>query len=242
LTSARKLDRKLITDIFTAFGEEDLVRNEDLIDEMILAASSVDEYDVEEEGADTTFDKYSFARALTSDVQSFDVDCETTLTTHYFDVFKTIYSTKEKAGIRRSSLPFWLSRSMNDEDSENRLGGDGSEGPELTSRSQSVDGEILEENGKESNERLRPVTSTFTFPAIDYVAGTYRSAWFVTALWVCGVATYFAYLWDYQVAFGRIDCTEITNDGALFGCRIVNGIVNWLVIMLELRSVLCYTV
>lgn len=240
-TSARKLDRQLITDIFTAFGEEDLVRDEDLIDEMILAATSVGEYDVEEDGAGTTFDKYSFARALTSDVQSYDVDCETSLTTHYYDVFKTIYSTKEEVGIRRSSLPFWLSRSKDDKDSENTLGGDVTGGPEQSSQSQSVNGEMLE-NGKEGNENLRPVETAFTFPAIDYVAGTYRSKRFVIALWVCGVATYFAYLWNFQVAFGRVDCSGITKNGTLFGCRIVNGIVNWLVIMVELRSVLCYSV
>ena len=238
-TSPRKLDRKLISDVFTAFGEQDLVCNEDLMDEMILAASAVGEYDVEEDGAGVTFDKYSFARALTSDVQSYDVNCETTLTTHYFDVFKSIGSTEEKAGIRRSSLPFCLSRSMYNEDSENKLGVDVCVKPEQTNRSESMNWEPIE-NSEDGNERLRPVISAFTFPSIDYVAGTYRSNRFVIALWVCCVVTYFAYLWNYQVAFGRIDCSGITDKSALFGCRVVNGIINWLIIMLELRSVLCY--
>jgi hypothetical protein len=243
-TSPRKLDRQLITDMFAAFGEDDLVRNEDLIDEMILAASSSGgEYDVEEDGAGTTFDKYSFARALTSDIQNYSVDCETSLTTHYYDVFKTIYSTKEKAGMQPSLLPFWLSRSKDGGDSASKSGRDESEGMEPTDQSQSED-EKRPEKGtasskKASNEKLRPVEKVFTFPAIDYVAGTYRSKRFVIALWVCGVATYFAYLYDFQVAYGRIDCSGITDNGKLFGCRIVNGIINWLIIMMELRSVLC---
>jgi hypothetical protein len=65
---------------------------------MLAASSSIGEYDVEEDGAGTTFDKYSFARALTSDVQDYSVNCETSLTTHYYDVFKTIIFHKGKGG------------------------------------------------------------------------------------------------------------------------------------------------
>jgi hypothetical protein len=239
-TSPRKLDRKLITDIFTAFGEEDLVRNGELIDEMMLVTSSSSgECDVEEDAAGATFDKYSFARALTSDVQDYSVNCETSLTTHYYDVFKTMHSTKQKEGINRSLLPFKLSTSKND---ANNSGRDESEGTKPTDRSQNEPENRLSKgtvsSEKTSNAKLRPVEKVFTFPAIDYVAATYRSKHFVIALWVCGVATYFAYLYDFQVAFGRIDCSDITNHGKLFGCRILNGIINWLIIMLELRSVL----
>jgi hypothetical protein len=243
-TSPRKLDRHLITDIFTAFGEEDLVRHSELIDEMMLAASSSGGgYDEEEDGAGTTFDKYSFARALTSDVQNYSVNCETSLTTHYYDVFKTIYSTKEKAEIPRSLLPFRLSRSKDDGDHANKSGPDKSQGtmPNDEPRSEPVNPLEMAtvSNEKEKSEKLRPVEKFFTFPAIDYAAGTYRSKRFVIVLWVCGVSTFFAYLYDVEVAFGRINCSGTTNSATFFGCRIVNGVVNWLIIMLQLRSVLC---
>jgi hypothetical protein len=82
-------------------------------------------------GAHTHSDTCSNTRtyAQTDTKLQYDVDCETSLATHYCDVFKTIYSTKKEAGIRHSSLPFWLSRSKNDEDSENKLGGNMSGGP-----------------------------------------------------------------------------------------------------------------
>jgi len=212
------LNRQLITDIFSAYGEENLVRNQELIDDMIAAASTSNT-DIEENGG-AIFDKFAFARALTSDVQSYNIGWETELTTHYYDVFQTIYSTKTTRGIRRASLPFWLDK------------------PKETNQLDRTTEETEEIGQSLKNEETRPVERAFTFPAIDYIAGTYRSKVFVIVLWVCGVATYFAYLWDFEVAFGRVDCSGITNRGHLFGCRIVNGIINWLVIMLELRYVL----
>ena len=72
-TDPRPLDRELIRDMFAAYGEHELVENDEFIDEMIAAAAVVmtedDDADLEEHGGVPMLDVRSFARALTADVQ-----------------------------------------------------------------------------------------------------------------------------------------------------------------------------
>ena len=67
--------------------ELDLVIDEDLIDEMIQAATDGQ--------PDALFDETTFARALTSDVELYDVNKEARISTHYEDVFGR-YAVDEK--------------------------------------------------------------------------------------------------------------------------------------------------
>ena len=82
---------QLIRDIFTTYGEDELVENDDIIDEMIAAAKVTvaddedEDGDIEENGGVPLLNVRSFARALTSDTQLYDVENETRLTTFYYD-------------------------------------------------------------------------------------------------------------------------------------------------------------
>eukprot|EP00804_Cyclotella_cryptica_P013395 CCRYP_005153-RC/>CCRYP_005153-RC protein AED:0.37 eAED:0.37 QI:231/1/1/1/1/0.91/12/2182/791 len=87
----------------------------------------------------------------------------------------------------------------------------------------------------DADSDIRHVTSVFTFPSIDYTADTFRSKSFVILLWVTWILSYFAYLFNGQdnvLAFGVLHCEENMNNS--FGCWVLQGIINWLLIMLEL--------
>jgi hypothetical protein len=200
-TVPKILDKELLKNIFAAYGERELVENDDLLDEMMLAAT---------DGKEGVFlDNHTFARALTHDIQKYDVKTETDITTHYFDVFRTVYSTKKKkTGLL--SLP--------------SLGA----GPDACWADEEANGR---NSGIDSGEDIRAVEREFTAASIDYTADTYRSKSFVVILWTTGVCTYFAYLEGIS-NFGRIDCEYRKSQ---FGCKIANGIIQWTVIMLQLR-------
>ncbi|KAL9190376.1 hypothetical protein ACHAXT_007587 [Thalassiosira profunda] len=97
----RPLTKELIRQLLEFYGEGELAEDEKLLDEMLLAAASdKDELDVE--GDAVLFDHRAFVRPLTHDVQQYNIDSETSLTTNYYDVFGTCYSTKERQ--KRKSL------------------------------------------------------------------------------------------------------------------------------------------
>jgi len=186
--------------IFAAYGERDLVENDDLLDEMMLAAT---------DGKEGVFlDNHTFARALTHDIQKYDVKTETDITTHYFDVFRTVYSTKKKkTGLMSLSSLGAGPDAWADEEANGR------------------------NSGIDNGEDIRAVEREFTAASIDYTADTYRSKSFVVILWTTGVCTYIAYLEGIS-NFGRIDCEYRKSQ---FGCKIANGIIQWTAIMLQLR-------
>lgn len=199
----------------------------------------------------------------TSDIQKYDVNNETKLSTHYHDVFDTYESTKE--------IPHW---SEILKELPKRLGTTRSneDGSECGSEEDSVKVDEECTAGEQDSIETRAVERFFTFPAIDYIAGvfmasegvsyalvlnftdqpflllfsietgTYSSKIYVVTLWVCGVSTYFAYLFGHNINYGHMDCImefdengNASNRGQYFGCRMANGLLNWIIIMLELR-------
>ncbi|KAL7553368.1 hypothetical protein ACHAWF_016652 [Thalassiosira exigua] len=93
----RPLTKDLVRQLLCFYGEEEIAEDERLLDEMMMAATSSippgTTPDVEEPAL---FDQHAFVRALTHDVQQYNVDNENHLTTNYYDVFQTCYSTKER--------------------------------------------------------------------------------------------------------------------------------------------------
>ncbi|KAL7465413.1 hypothetical protein ACHAXS_005737 [Conticribra weissflogii] len=84
-------------------------------------------------------------------------------------------------------------------------------------------------------EDVRPVQRVFTFPSIDYTADTFRSKGFVVLLWVTWILSYFAYLFDRDgQRLGDLNCNESEPN---FGCFILQGLVNWSIIMLQLTLI-----
>ena len=87
---------------------------------------------------------------------------------------------------------------------------------------------------EEQPQKVRDVRRMFTYAAIDTTSGTYRDKSFVVLLWAAFVATFFAYLYDFNIQFGKRDCSTSTSENEMFGCQLANGIVSWFVVMLEL--------
>lgn len=86
----------LLQKIFEAYGEEELARDEKLLQSMIVHAQGVDmEADVADKstthtggGAPNLFDMDTFAAALTNDVTLFNIHNETRASNVYMDVFE----------------------------------------------------------------------------------------------------------------------------------------------------------
>lgn len=279
-TEPRPLDRQLIRDIFTAYGEDELVENDDIIDEMIAAAkvaTSDDEDggDIEENGGVPILDIKTFARVLTADTQLYDVENETRLTTFYYDCMGTHYSThvdrqstgggilsrifkccgKKSEEVDARALKhvasnddcFWESHTASiavhrdgrppPKFSASIIDGRSKQGStNETERAveQSFHNDLDQNNKEKQPQKVRDVQRMFTYAAIDTTSGTYRDKRFVVLLWSAFVATFFAYLYDFNIQFGKRDCSTSTSDNEMFGCQLANGIVSWFVVMLEL--------
>lgn len=93
-TTPKKLDKALVKDIFAAYGERHLVDDDELIEEMISAASGGKHKDGDG-SATCLLDSHALARALTADVRKYHVENESSVSTHYYDVFHTLLD-KEK--------------------------------------------------------------------------------------------------------------------------------------------------
>jgi hypothetical protein len=72
--------------------------------------------------------------------------------------------------------------------------------------------------------------SSFLFPYFTlFVLGFHQS--YVVVLWVSWILTYFAYLQSGKILqMAQLQCDELN-----FGCLLAQGIVNWFIIMFQLR-------
>jgi len=75
----QRLTKKLLRKIFSTYGELDLIDDDDLLEEMINAASDGD--------PNCLLNTETFARALTNDLDLYDVNAETRLSTNFEDIF-----------------------------------------------------------------------------------------------------------------------------------------------------------
>jgi hypothetical protein len=89
----RPLTKDLIRQILMFYGEESIAEDEGLLDDMLMAANHKSNPSAEENALDIVgdalvlFDCRAFARALTQDVQLYNIENENRLTTNYDDVF-----------------------------------------------------------------------------------------------------------------------------------------------------------
>ena len=71
------------------------------------------------------------------------------------------------------------------------------------------------------------------------MVGSYSSKSLVTFLWASFIITYFAYFYDaQQTSQEREYCSSQANNE--FACLVANGIVNWLIILVQLWYVCFY--
>ena len=163
-STPQRLDTKLLKKIFTAYGEVEIAGNEDLLQEMVECAApggftcppsekeSVTESTII--SPSLLLDETTFARALTSDIQQYDVKNEIRQTTYYQDVF----------GIE-SVNPF-----HENHNSKSNL------------KEDDVEGAIVLEKADDFSKL--PVERVSTAASIDITAGTHRSQILMVFLWV----------------------------------------------------------
>jgi len=86
----RPLTKELLYAIFARYKEIEIIRNDDnLVDDMIKLAVG--------EGGNVMLDSETFARALTDDIQLYNVDNESRISTYYEDAFGINHVDKESS-------------------------------------------------------------------------------------------------------------------------------------------------
>ena len=146
----KELLRQLLRYYFT---DGELADDENLLDEMLSMArgGSIENGGDDEE---IIFDQYSFVRALTHDIQRYNIDNENSKNTNYVDVFKTYYSTKSEE--KTCSCLNVINPMKAVEDGRN----------------------------EEGEGAISPVQRVYTCPSIDYTADTFRSKVYLCCLLV----------------------------------------------------------
>jgi hypothetical protein len=84
-TEPQPLTKELLKQILVFYGEIDMADDDDLMNEMIAAAYGGESQDIE--GKQLMLDKYTFARALTADVELYNIENENSVTTNFYDVY-----------------------------------------------------------------------------------------------------------------------------------------------------------
>ena len=238
---------ELMKDILLFYGEREMALNDNLVREMIWAAAGSSGHIHDDNDDDilplVRLDECAFARALTGDVQKHDIGSENKNSTNYFDVFKTLYSTKKSNDfVTRMTMEDTTRECANasdmiDDSSANVVTTTASVATELgelglesSLHCRTKEDQLRCQNVKVDNEEaIRPVERIFTFPSIDYTVDSFRNKTFVVTLWVTYVVSYFAYLFGYS---GAVDVDAC---GDTFGCIIGIGILKWIEVMVELR-------
>lgn len=119
----QRLIPDLLRRIFALYGEEALVDDDDLIQEMILSATGG--------SLDAFLDDAAFTRALVSDVELYNTDNEKRFTTHFEDVFGD-----DKSYMARDTNE---DSSFREEDDEEKIADTGKKKPPMTFTFSAID-------------------------------------------------------------------------------------------------------
>jgi len=220
-STPQRLDINLLKQIFTAYGEVEIAGNEELLQEMVECATpggiicppSEKESVTESTTASSSLllDETTFARALTSDVQQYDIKNEIRQTTYYQDVF----------GIE-SVNPF-----HENHNSFNKL------------KEDDVEGAIVPE--KIDDFSKLPVERVSTAASIDITAGTHRSQILMVFLWATVLISFFSYAFSFSRMSGTRACQHAgiiyvynltapwTSNREAMACEFVASIFIWLI-------------
>jgi len=232
-----KIDNHLVKGFFLQYGEHELANDDQLINEMVLAATGG------KEGA--VFNAESFLRGLTFDVEKYDTSNELKLTSNYYDVFQTHYSTASegpsesihdenkvlsKLATSFDVLKNKFTASLPSSQSDNTAIPDVAADDMEVQPSQPVpcDMEVQSfqyipsdkniattpfpppytSSSTHCQENLRPVKKLYTAPQIDSSVDTYMSNFYTVLLWLFFVMTSFAYLPNPTGTTDWIGCEE----------------------------------
>lgn len=213
----KALTATLIRQILQGYGEEALAQNEDLVKAMLEQAGDGHHRRV-------ILDSRTFCRALTADVQEFDVHSKNKMSTNYDDVMGD-------PGSRGSEKP---ANEMDDAESSDNL--------KASAPSEDVES-ITIVSTKSLDDDVNDIPTIPTAPQIDYVTDTFRSKPLVLCQWTFFVFSFQTYLTFPFNQWIRHDiCPKIEsgrwgeNNGAFF-CMIGMNVVKWIIIMLAMSVV-----
>jgi len=143
-------------------------------------------------------------KACTDDIAKYNNDWDETATTHFDDVFQG--TTLDVEVIAGSS------KNQN------------------TDGSKELDDEEVNKSKSKFDEGQQ-VKRVYTAASVDGIAENYSSKAFVAIVWFLVVMLYFSYVINLNSFLGALDCSKFNND---FACKVVNSIVAWLLIFVQL--------
>jgi hypothetical protein len=224
-------------------------------------------------GGGTTTARECLIRALTSDLHKYNINWKNKLSINYYDalegdaatredeVAENEYNSQHDDDYNKSNTMMMMMMMM---DPENAA--------VVTSQSirrtatQDTSGTTVEEeqhdtgqhkktkqwrHQEQQQQQQHPLMRSYTAPNIDFYADTHRRPFYVTAIWVCCVTLYFAYVWGANgaetvevvneedgtnttitVTWSTVqNCNERYSDLA---CPIINGITAFLAVFIQL--------
>lgn len=214
----QKLDVILLKRIFTAYGENEIASNDALLEDMVACADVVDEIQ-QRKGI---LDAYTFAMALTSDVQLYDTSSEVRLSTYFQDVFEhESFNTESDLNEDERTIG-----TIRDHDE--------------VGRSWKLDPKVT----------AHKVELRFTAPSIDITAATYRSKGLMAFLWATMLISYYVYA--YRFALTNLNAQKACSSAGInyqfsltrpwldnadaIGCEIYTSIKLWNIFFLIMTA------
>lgn len=232
----KKLDKELIQKILIAYGEADLASNEALMEEMLAAAQT-------DEG---TLNLEAFSKGLTFDVQLYDIANETRVSTKCVGLYTYCMDTvSSRYGIIcSSSFHSTLSYYSYDDvflTKNHREDWDEKDAADLDEEEAAQRRSVADQRKSMS----KALDTRFTAPAIDMVAGTFRSKVVMVLLWAAYIITTFAYQGFGGAENDVVVCTEEdaqfsygqswTSELKPMSCAVGTSVIRWLVLFIFSR-------
>jgi hypothetical protein len=202
------LTKTLLRQILCAYGEDALAEDDELINQMMKQSGALHNR--------VLLDASTFLKALTADVQDFDVNNKDKLTTFFDDIMGSSNNNNESGS------------NMNDSSHQKR-------------RNPAKTMHWIDSLPKCSDSF---VSTTFTAPHIDNTADTFRSRPLVIWQWAFFILSFQTYLiGELNQKISTFECTEFdplasfgANVGA-FACTLGWSVLSWIIIMLLMSIV-----
>ena len=223
----KPLTSTLVKQILQAYGEEALSGNEELVQSMLEQAGAV-------AGERVMLDVQTFCKALTADLQDYNIDNKDKLSTNYDDVMAGY------DGIHDLSLKDTTVRKMSLKSDRTDQQRSTMKQADSTSVNRKESPDVEKEDPREENG----ITTIYTAPQVDNVADSFRSRLLVLFQWAFFVLSFQTYLirvlneemrkvkWC-QYYSGS---TWFENAGAFF-CTIALQMLKWLIVMLAMSAI-----
>ncbi|KAL3908061.1 MAG: hypothetical protein SGILL_008627, partial [Bacillariaceae sp.] len=206
-----RLDKEVIREILECYGEQYVP--ESVLEEMLEAAG----------GEGEEFNAQKLLRALTSDVQLYNLEWADIVSTHFRDAMGAVEKKND----------FGVSGMITSTTRKERQ--------DVTECPSSDEEKQQEEQPTSNSSGGQRYSFIYTAPSIDYCAESFRSQTFYICIWLSLVTVYAAYFSGDTLnnPYLRIDCEEWAAEEAVavaesFGCHVVNAIITWMFIFLKL--------